>query len=334
MDKVLVTGATGFIGLHCIEQLLRGGYFVRGTVRTESRGAEVINAMEQADLDASRLEIVCADLLKDEGWPAAIEGCRYVLHVASPFVLEEPKDEDELIKPAVEGTLRVLKACPGSTVEKVVLTSSFAAVGYGNTAKTMFNEDDWSDPQLCSAYPKSKTLAERAAWAFMADLPERDKFALTVLNPVAVTGPMLSDDIGTSNDLLLQLASGAMPACPKIHMGFVDVRDVAKAHVSAMTDQHTNGERIILSENEMFFSSMGGLLKAAGFVKAPTRDIPNFLVRFAALFSDQLRSTLPFLGRISDIDKSRAKRHFAWTFVSAERSAQETMEQLQKMRRL
>lgn len=334
MDKVLVTGATGFIGLHCVEQLLRGGYEVRGTVRTESRGAEVVGAMELANVDSSKLEIVCADLLKDDGWSEAIDGCRYVLHVASPFVLEVPKDENELIRPAVEGTLRVLKACVGTAVEKVVLTSSFAAVGYGHDDKTLFSEADWSDPEQCSPYPKSKTLAEQAAWAFMTELPEAERFELTVLNPVAVTGPMLSDDIGTSNDLLLQLASGVMPACPKIHMGFVDVRDVAKAHVLAMTDAQTNGERIILSENEMFFAGMGKMLQQAGFAKAPTRELPNFLVKVVALFNSQLEGVVPFLGRKSDIDKSKAKRHFAWTFVSAEQSALETVKQLQTMGRL
>ena len=334
MDKVLVTGATGFIGLHCVEQLLRGGYEVRGTVRTESRGAEVVGAMELANVDASKLEIVCADLLKDDGWSEAIEGCRYVLHVASPFVLEVPKDENELIRPAVEGTLRVLKACVGTGVEKVVLTSSFAAIGYGHDDKTLFSEKDWSDPEQCSPYPKSKTLAEQAAWAFMAELPEAERFQLTVLNPVAVTGPMLSDDIGTSNDLLLQLASGAMPACPKIHMGFVDVRDVAKAHVLAMTDALTNGERIILSENEMFFAGMGKVLRHAGFAKAPTKELPNFMVKFVALFNSQLEGVVPFLGRKSDIDKSKAKQHLAWTFVTAEQSALDTVKQLQTMGRL
>lgn len=333
MDKVLVTGATGFIGLHCVEQLLLQGFLVRGTVRTASRGQEVLKAIEQTDADESNLEIAHVDLLKDDGWAEAISGCKYVLHVASPFVLEVPKDENELIKPAVEGTLRVLTHCVGAGVEKVVLTSSFAAVGYGHADKTLFNEQDWSDPDLCSAYPKSKTLAELAAWRFMDELPAADAFDLTVLNPVAVTGPMLSSDIGTSNDLLLQMVTGAMPACPQIHMGFVDVRDVAKAHVQAMTDSTTNGERIILSESEMYFSDMAKVLKNAGFNKAPTREMPNVLVRVMALFNSQLKGVVAFLGRVSDIDKSRARQRFGWTFVSAESSALETVQQLKAMGR-
>ena len=331
MDKVLVTGATGFIGLHCIQQLLDQGYQVTGTVRSLSKKNEVIDSMKENSLHPENLTIVYADLLKDEGWNEAVEGCRYVLHVASPFVLEEPEHEDILIRPAVEGTLRVLNACKDNRVEKVVLTSSFAAIGYGNEEK-IFDETDWSNTDsTIGAYAKSKTLAEKAAWSFINELPDQDKFNLTVLNPVAVTGPMLSNDIGTSNTLFIQLLDGSIPACPRIHIGFVDVRDVAKAHIFSMTAEKTNGERIIVSDKEMFFAEMGKVLKDAGYDKSPTREIPDFMLKFMALFIKKLSGMKRSVGRKVVSDKSKARELFDWEYITAEDSAVESAKQLESM---
>ena len=331
MDKVLVTGATGFIALHCIQQLLDQGYQVKGTVRSITKKNEVIDSMKKNSLHPENLTIVYADLLKDEGWNEAVEGCRYVLHVASPFVLEEPNHEDDLIKPAVDGTLRVLNACKDNRVEKVVLTSSFAAIGYGNDEK-IFDETDWSNTDsTIGAYAKSKTLAEKAAWSFVNELPDQDKFNLTVLNPVAVTGPMLSDDIGTSNTLFVQLLDGSIPACPRIHIGFVDVRDVAKAHIFSMTAEKTNGERIIVSEKEMFFAEMGRVLKDAGYDKSPTREIPDFMLKIMAVFIKKLSGMKRSVGRKVISDKSKAKELFDWEYITAEDSAVESAKQLESM---
>ena len=331
MDKVLVTGATGFIGLHCIQQLLDQGYQVTGTVRSLSKKNEVIDSMKENSLHPENLTIVYADLLKDEGWNEAVEGCRYVLHVASPFILEEPEHEDILIRPAVEGTLRVLNACKDNRVEKVVLTSSFAAIGYGNEEK-IFDETDWSNTDsTIGAYAKSKTLAEKAAWSFVNELPDQDKFNLTVLNPVAVTGPMLSNDIGTSNTLFVQLLDGSIPACPRIHIGFVDVRDVAKAHIFSMTAEKTNGERIIVSDKEMFFAEMGRVLKDAGYDKSPTREIPDFMLKFMALFIKKLSGMKRSVGRKVVSDKSKARELFDWEYITAEDSAVESAKQLESM---
>ena len=331
MDKVLVTGATGFIALHCIQQLLDQGYQVKGTVRSITKKNEVIDSMKKNSLHPENLTIVYADLLKDEGWNEAVEGCRYVLHVASPFVLEEPNHEDDLIKPAVDGTLRVLNACKDNRVEKVVLTSSFAAIGYGNDEK-IFDETDWSNTDsTIGAYAKSKTLAEKAAWSFVNELPDQDKFNLTVLNPVAVTGPMLSDDIGTSNTLFVQLLDGSIPACPRIHIGFVDVRDVAKAHIFSMTAEKTNGERIIVSDKEMFFAEMGRVLKDAGYDKSPTREIPNFMLKIMAIFIKKLSGMKRSVGRKVVSDKSKSKELFDWEYITAEDSAVESAKQLESM---
>jgi len=333
METVLVTGGTGFIGLHCLQQLLDKGYKVRTTLRSESRKQEVMEAMKKHSSNCENLEFFIADLLNDDGWKEAVEGSKYVLHVASPFFLGEPENEDVFIKPAVEGTLRVLKACADADVQKVVLTSSFAAVGYGHPReKEVYTEEDWSsvDGEI-SPYAKSKTLAEKAAWEFVENLEESKKFELTVINPVAVTGPMLTSDIGSSNDFLLKLISGSMPACPKIHMGYVDVRDVAKAHIFSMTEEKTNGERIIVSENEMFFAEVGKTLNEAGFKKSPTKEMPNFLVKIMSLFVGELKTLLSALNRKGDIDKTKAKSFFNWDYISTEQSVTETARQLQDM---
>ena len=333
METVLVTGGTGFIGLHCLQQLLDKGYKVRTTIRSESRKQEVMEAMKKHSSNCENLEFFIADLLSDDGWSEAVTGSKYVLHVASPFFLGEPENEDVFIKPAVEGTLRVLKACADSDVQKVVLTSSFAAVGYGHSRdKEVYTEEDWSsvDGEI-SPYAKSKTLAEKAAWEFVENLEESKKFELTVINPVAVTGPMLTSDIGSSNDFLLKLISGSMPACPKIHMGYIDVRDVAKAHIFSMTEEKTNGERIIVSENEMFFAEVGKTLNEAGFKKSPTKEMPNFLVKIMSLFVGELKTLLSALNRKGDIDKTKAKSFFNWDYISTEQSVTETAQQLQDM---
>jgi dihydroflavonol-4-reductase len=333
METVLVTGGTGFIGLHCLQQLLDKGYKVKTTIRSESRKQEVMEAMKKHSSNFENLEFFIADLLSDDGWSEAVNGSKYVLHVASPFFLGEPENEDVFIKPAVEGTLRVLKACADADVKKVVLTSSFAAVGYGHPKeKEVYTEEDWSsvDGEI-SPYAKSKTLAEKAAWEFVENLEESKKFELTVINPVAVTGPMLTSDIGSSNDFLLKLISGSMPACPKIHMGYIDVRDVAKAHIFSMTEDKTNGERIIVSENEMFFAEVGKTLNEAGFKKSPTKEMPNFLVKIMSLFVGELKTLLSALNRKGDIDKTKAKSFFNWDYISTEQSVTETAQQLQDM---
>ncbi|MDG2435076.1 MAG: aldehyde reductase [Gammaproteobacteria bacterium] len=331
MDKVLVTGATGFIALHCIQQLLDQGYQVKGTVRSEDKKNEVIESMRKNSKHPENLSIVYADLLKDEGWNEAVDGCRYVLHVASPFVLEEPEHEDILIRPAVEGTLRVLNASKNNHVEKVVLTSSFAAIGYGNDEK-IFDETDWSNTDsIIGAYAKSKTLAERAAWNFVNELSDHNKFNLTVINPVAVTGPMLSDDIGTSNTLFVQLMDGSIRVCPRIHIGFVDVRDVAKAHIFSMTSEETNGERIIVSEKEMFLAQMARTLKDAGYNNSPTIEIPDLMFKIMATFIKKLSRMKRSVGRKVISDKSKAKELFDWEYITAEDSAIESAKQLEIM---
>jgi nucleoside-diphosphate-sugar epimerase len=235
-DLVLVTGGSGFVGAHCIDQLLRAGYRARTTVRSLKREADVravLNVAGSPRQDA--LSFIAADLSADAGWTEAVQGCRFVLHVASPFPGKAPKHEDELIVPARDGTLRVLRvlrAAREARVERVVLTSSFVAIGYGQKPRTApFDERDWTDlngPGL-TAYAKSKTIAERAAWDFIAS--EGNGLELSVINPVGIFGPPLGSDYATSVEIVQRFLDGAVPVCPRISFGGVDVRDVADLHL-------------------------------------------------------------------------------------------------------
>jgi dihydroflavonol-4-reductase len=227
-DLVLVTGGSGFVAMHCIDQLLRAGYDVRTTVRSLSREPEVRATLTNAGTPRQEdLSFAAADLTQDKGWPEAVAGCRFVLHVASPFPATSPKHEDELIVPAREGALRVLRAARDARVQRVVQTSSFAAIGYGHAPQTTpFEESAWTDvngPGV-SAYAKSKTLAERAAWDFTAR--EGDKLELSVVNPVGIFGPTFGPDFSTSILIVKRLLNGTLPICPRIGFGAVDVRDV------------------------------------------------------------------------------------------------------------
>jgi len=331
MEKVLVTGGSGFIALHCIDQLLEKGFMVRTTIRSESRKDEINKAMEKYPNLHQNLEFHICDLLEDNGWDSAVDGCDYVLHVASPFILEVPSDEDVLIRPAVDGTLRVLNACSKANVKKVVLTSSVAAVAFGHAKEKTFDESDWSNTGEDSGitpYAKSKTLAEKAAWEYVDNLDADNRFDFTVINPVGVFGPMLTSDMGTSNSLVSKLINGELPACPATHMGYVDVRDVAKAHVFSMLNSSTNDKRIIVSESEMFFVDVGRILNDAGFKKSPTKEMPNWLVKFLALFIKELSGVTKSLGKRVDTDKSLAKSLFNWEYISAKDSIIDTAEQL------
>jgi nucleoside-diphosphate-sugar epimerase len=243
-ELVLVTGGSGFLGAHCLVALLKGGYRVRTTVRTLAREAEVRAMVKEGGVEAGgRLDFVQAELTSDAGWAEAADGCSYVLHVASPFPTGNPAHEDELIVPAREGALRVLRAARNAGVKRVVLTSSFAAIGYlPAPAGRPYDERDWtdaSDPKL-RAYPKSKTLAERAAWDFVA--AEGHAMELAVVNPTAMFGPTLGPDLSTS----LLLIRGVLAGKPSsAAFGVVDVRDAADLHVLAMTHPEAAGRRFI-----------------------------------------------------------------------------------------
>jgi nucleoside-diphosphate-sugar epimerase len=316
-NRVLVTGATGFIALHCIQQLLDAGYSVRGTARSARRGDAVRDVLRPHLADPTRLdglEVVAADLERDEGWDAAASGCRYVLHVASPFPATPPRDENEIIAPAREGALRVLRAAKGAGAARVVLTSSLAAVLYGVDRDKTFTEADWSnvdDPRI-GAYEKSKTLAERAAWEFA----RANDLELAVINPGAVLGPSLGPDVSTSGEIVKKLMTREFPACPDLHFAMVDVRDVAAAHLAAMTAPEAAGERFLCALGDFSMRDVARVLAAhygpRGY-RIPTAPLPGFLLRVLAIFDGTARLALNDLGRPQRIDNSKIRKQLGWS---------------------
>ena len=318
-ELVLVTGGSGFIGAHCILQLLNAGYRVRTTVRSLTREGDV-RAMLKVGGGApgEALSFAAADLVSDAGWPEAVAGCAFVLHVASPLPAGAPKHEDELIVPARDGALRVLRAARDAGVKRLVLTSSFAAVGYGHASTDrLFSETDWTDPNSrhLGAYAKSKTLAERAAWEFIAR--DGGPLELAVVNPAAVFGPVLGPDFSTSIQLLRLLMDGGMPRCPRLSFGIVDVRDVADLHLRAMKNPAAKGERFLAVAGEsMSIQEIALLLKARmgnAAARAPTKVMPDWMVRLASLFNAGLAQVVPELGKVKRITNEKARRVLGWT---------------------
>jgi nucleoside-diphosphate-sugar epimerase len=337
MSTILVTGGSGFIGSHCILQLLATGHHVRTTVRNLKREGEVRAMLKQGGAKpGDRLSFFATDLENDAGWPQAVAGCEYVLHVASPLPPNMPKHEDELIVPAREGTLRVLRAARDAGVKRVVLTSSFAAIGYGHPPrKTPFNETDWTDlnGDGVYAYVKSKTLAEGAAWNFIAN--QGGGLELSVVNPVGVFGPVLGPDYSASILLVQRLMDGAIPGVPRLYFGVVDVRDVADLHIRAMTHPAARGERFLAVAGDfMSMLDIAKVLKSrmgASAKRVPTRELPNWLVRIAALRDPAIKLILPELGKPKNATNEKAKRLLAWESRSNEDSIVATAESLVRL---
>jgi nucleoside-diphosphate-sugar epimerase len=335
-ELVLVTGGSGFIGAHCILRLLDAGYRVRTTVRSLSREAEVRAMLKVGGAEpGDRLSFAAADLVSDKGWPEAMAGCAYVLHVASPFPPSAPKNEDELIVPAREGALRVLKAARDAGVKRVVLTSSFAAIGYSqNPTNVPFTEKDWTNPNgEISTYAKSKTLAERAAWDFMAR--EGGALELAVVNPVGVFGPVLGPDYSNSIQLIQRLIEGDLPGCPHLSFGIVDVRDVADMHVLAMTNPAAKGERFLCTAGDcLTVKEIALALKArlgeAG-ARIPTRELPDWLVRLVGVFDPSVGALSTELSKYKHVTNEKAKRVLGWVPRSNEDALAATGESLARL---
>ncbi|MER8629929.1 aldehyde reductase [Mesorhizobium opportunistum] len=323
-ELVLVTGGSGFLGAHCILALLKAGYSVRTTVRSAKRQADVL-AMLQAGgaKPGDSLSFAIADLMIDAGWPQAVAGCDYVLHVASPFPPGVPKHEDDLIVPAREGALRVLRAARDAGVKRVVLTSSFAAIGYGKMPSDgrPFTEESWTDPTgKVSAYVKSKTLAERAAWDFIA--AEGGGLELAVVNPVGIFGPVLGSDHSTSTEFVQRMMNGAMPGLPRLSFGVVDARDVADLHVRAMTDPAARGERFLaVSGDFMTVRDIAQTLKTrlgGAASRVSTRQLPDWLVRIVGLFNPEAAQLVTELGKVKNATGAKAVRMLGWAPRSRE----------------
>ncbi|MGI8557527.1 MAG: NAD-dependent epimerase/dehydratase family protein [Solirubrobacteraceae bacterium] len=327
-DTVLVTGGTGFLGGWCIASLLERGYDVRTTVRDTTRARAVHDAVIAAGVDPdSRLSVTAADLTADAGWPEAVAGCRYVLHVASPFPPVQPKDPDELIVPARDGALRVLRAALGAGVERVAMTSSIAAVhpDRQSSESAPYTESDWTDGDDTSRSPyvRSKTLAELAAWEHVRAAGAEDR--LTTINPGAIIGPALSDDHSYSLQVIARLLNG-MPAAPRLGFTFVDVRDVADLHIRALTDPAAGGERFIATDEFLWVPEVAAILRARlgdAAKKVPTRVAPDILVRLMALFDGQLRSVVGELGERSWFSSEKARTTLGWAPRPVEVSIEE-----------
>jgi nucleoside-diphosphate-sugar epimerase len=324
MATVLVTGGSGFVGSHCILQLLAAGNSVRTTVRNLKRESDVRALLREGGAEpGDRLSFCVADLGQDAGWAEAVAGCEYVLHVASPFPPTLPKDENELIIPARDGALRVLRASRDAGVRRVVLTSSFAAIGYGHKPRgTPFDERDWTNPEGGDVRPyvKSKTIAERAAWDFIAR--EGNGLELSVVNPVLVVGPVLGPDYSPSILLIQRLMDGAMPGCPRLNFGVVDVRDVADLHLRAMKHPAAKGERFLaVSGDFMSVLDIAKVLKARlgdAARRVPTRQLPDWLVRLVALRDPAVRQITPELGKIKNATNAKARGMLGWSPRSPE----------------
>lgn len=321
--RVLVTGGSGFIAKHIVLQLLNEGFDVRASVRSEARAQEVRAAMEAHarntdDLD-QRLSFCMLDLEQDDGWAEALQGCRALIHTASPFPMTQPENEEDLVRPAVEGTLRALGAAQEAGVDRVVLTSSMVAV-YGKrlpAGRTRYDESDWSDvhSDMVNAYARSKTLAERAAWNFTREFPD---LKLTVINPGLVLGPPLDNRIGTSLRIVQRLLSGKDPAVPRLGLAIVDVRDIALMHVRALQRDESIGNRFIGAERFMWMVDVARVLKAEyPDRRIATRVAPDWFLKIMALWDKAIAGIIPQLGHEVPPDNTQAAEVLGIEFIDA-----------------
>ncbi len=335
---VLVTGGTGFIAQHCILALLAQGFRVRTTVRTLAREAEVREHLRTGGAEpGERLGFVVADLGADAGWAEAAKGCTYVIHGASPTPSGSYATDEDWVRPAVDGNLRVLRAARDAGVQRVVLTSAFGAVGVGHGPMGRpFNEEDWSNlAGDVAPYQRSKTLSERAAWAFVEK--EGRGLELAAVNPTAVLGPALGADFSHSIQIIKGMMDG-QPGSPRINSGFVDVRDVADLHLLAMTHPAGKGERFLAIAGEsLWLADVAGILRermGAAAQKVSTRALPNWLVRLGAKTDPRMKAVVPMLGVNMNATSEKARRLLGWNPRSAEEAIVATAESLVRLQLL
>ena len=326
-ETILVTGGTGFVAMQIILQLLQKGYNVRTTVRSLNSKDTVIRTLGSNGVTSlDKLSFMETELTKDDNWAEAMKGCKYVLSVASPVFFEIPRDENDAIRPAVEGILRILKFARAAGVKRVVMTSSFGAVGFSQTDKTReTTEADWTDPSLkgLSAYEKSKGMAERAAWEFVKG--EGGNLEFTTINPVAILGASLSAHVSGSFDILKHLLYGSLKAVPPISLNIVDVRDVADLHIRAMENPKANGQRFLATaDGQISMLEIAALLKKTApqiAAKVSTKTVPAFVVKLASFFNAQAKQGAMFLNVARNVSNEKARKLLGWKPVATNEQA-------------
>jgi len=335
MKKVLLTGISGYIGQHCAVELLKSGYAVRGSVRSLAKTEEVIRGIVKGGVDSTEnLEFCELDLLKDEGWDKAMEGCDYLLHVASPFITSQPKNENDLIKPAVEGTARALKSAKRAGIKRVVLTSSMVSMLGDANCSIDINQGSWTNTKArnVSAYAKSKTLAEESAWDFIKNQEGESKLELVVVNPGPVFGPTLNGNLsGESMTMFKDLITGNMPMLPQAAINMSDVRDIAKIHVQAMENDQAKGQRfIVATENPYSFQEIAQLLKSNGYPKISTKVAPNFMLKLMSNFNRDIKGMRAFIGNTYSGNVSHTLKTFYWKPVPFDKTIIDTAASVEK----
>lgn len=334
MEKVLVTGGSGYIGLHCISLLLKEGYAVRTSLRSMKRKKEIQEALSGSIKNNESLEFCELDLMRDEGWDAAVKGCSYVLHVASPVYEKNMQDENSFIQPAKEGLLRALKPAVKYKIKRFVMTSSIAAITQGHEDKEI-DESFWSViDENTLPYIKSKTYAEKAMWDYMNQIEETKKIEVCTINPSFVFGPSLTYDMGASNLLIRALLVGRLPALAKIQFNVVNVLDVAKAHVLALKSDSAAGQRFIVSEKALWLSDIAEILKNNGFKKVPTIVAPNFLLGFLSFFLKDIALFKDRLGKSQITKSDNAKKLLEWKPGLVENAIIDTAKKYKETRKI
>ena len=334
MEKVLVTGGSGYIGLHCISQLLKEGFSVRTSLRSMDRKKEIQEALSGLIKNNESLEFCELDLMRDEGWDDAVRGCSYVLHVASPVYDKNMKDENSFIQPAKQGLLRALKPAIKYKIKRFVLTSSIAAITQGHEDLEI-DEKSWSliDKDTLP-YIKSKTYAEKAMWNYMDEIDEREKIEVCTINPSFVFGPSLTYDMGASNLLIRGLLVGKLPALAKIQFNVVNVVDVARAHILALKSDNAAGQRFIVSEKALWLSDIAKILKNNGFTKVPSIVVPNFLLGFLSFFLRDIALFKDRLGKSQITKSDNAKKLLDWKPCFVEKAIIDTAKKYKETRKI
>ena len=332
MDKVFVSGGSGYIALHCIAKLIKKGYVVKTSIRSIDRKQEIIDSISKVVDCKEKLEFYQLDLLKDDGWDDALKGCKYVLHTASPVSLLLSNNPDDLIKPAVDGLERCLNSAVKNNVKRFVMTSSFSAIGAGSKEKEL-DDTNWTDlnnPHI-SPYDISKTMAEKFLWEYVSKLDKSKNIEVCSINPVIVVGPSLSEDVGVSNTVVKKLLDGTSPMVPRFGLHLVDVKDVADMHLEAMINPKAAGKRFLLCSESLWFKEVSNILRSNNFNKAPKFTAPNLLVKILAMFDKELKIVLFYLGFKNKLNSNNAKKILSWKPEKVNQAIIDTAKQLYEL---